>query len=290
MSAAAATFGEERRRLDPFGRAAVSLFAVPPVVFLILAFVVPLSVVLGAAVFDGDGVSISRYAAFFAQEGNRTMVLNTFVYGVVTALVCAALGFPLGYAIARAGRRMQVTLIVLTFLPLCTSIIVKAFAITLILKSNGPVNSLLLMLGVVDEPVRLIFTRTALFVGSMNAFLPFAVLPVFAVLAERGRDLEEAAASLGCSPAFTLFHVVIPTAFPGIVAGFSIVAAQAISAYVVPTLLIGDRFRVLARGAYDAYVLNDGAGAAVAATILLALSLGVVACANRLSGRAERPA
>jgi putative spermidine/putrescine transport system permease protein len=182
---------------------------------------------------------------------------------------------------------MQVTLIVLTFLPLCTSIIVKAFAITLILKSNGPVNTALLALGIVDEPVRLIFTRTALFIGSMNAFLPFAVLPVFAVLAERGRDLEEAAASLGCSPAFALFHVVIPTAFPGIVAGFSIVAAQAISAYVVPTLLIGDRFRVLARGAYDAYVLHDPAGAAVAATILLLLSLTVVASANRLSRKAE---
>jgi putative spermidine/putrescine transport system permease protein len=266
-------------------RLSVSLLALPPALFLILAFAVPIAVVLLLAVRGADGFTFAHLANFLASPISRSMVVNTVVYGVGTAVLCCALGFPLGYTIARAGRRLQVLLIVLTFLPLCTSVIIKAFAITILLKSNGIVNAALLWLGLIDAPVRLIFTEIALFVGSFNVFLPFAVLPIFAVLAERGRDLEDAAATLGCRPSFTLFRIVLPLSRPGLLAGFSIVAAQAMSAYVVPTLLIGDRFKVLSRGAYDAFVLHNAVGAAVAALILLLLALTVVALANRLGGR-----
>jgi putative spermidine/putrescine transport system permease protein len=264
---------------------AVSLLAVPPALFLALAFATPIAVVLLMAVRGADGLTFAHIANFLASPISRAMVVNTVLYGVATGALCGALGFPLGYVIARAGRRLQVLLIVLTFLPLCTSVIIKAFAITILLKSNGMVNATLLWLGLIDAPVRLIFTEAALLIGSFNVFLPFAVLPVFAVLAERGRDLEDAAATLGCRPSFTLFRIVLPLARPGLLAGFSIVTAQAMSAYVVPTLLIGDRFKVLSRGAYDAFILHNSVGAAVAALILLLLALTVVAIANRLGGR-----
>lgn len=270
-------------------RLAVSLLAVPPALFLALAFATPIAVVLLMAVRGTDGLTFAHIANFLASPISRAMVFNTVLYGVATGALCCALGFPLGYMIARAGRRLQVLLIVLTFLPLCTSVIIKAFAITILLKSNGMVNAALLWVGLIDAPVRLIFTETALFIGSFNVFLPFAVLPVFAVLAERGRDLEDAAATLGCRPSFTLFRIVLPLARPGLLAGFSIVAAQAMSAYVVPTLLIGDRFKVLSRGAYDAFILHNSVGAAVAALILLLLALTVVAVANRLGGRGAGP-
>jgi putative spermidine/putrescine transport system permease protein len=266
-------------------RLAVSLLALPPAVFLTLAFATPIAVVLMLAVRGEQGLTFAHLANFFASPVSRTMIVNTVVYGIGTGALCCALGFPLGYAIARAGRRLQVLLIVLTFLPLCTSVIIKAFAITILLKSNGIVNATMLWLGIIDAPVRLIFTEVALFAGSFNVFLPFAVLPVFAVLAERGRDLEDAAATLGCRPSFTLFRIVLPLARPGLLAGFSIVAAQAMSAYVVPTLLIGDRFKVLSRGAYDAFVLHNAVGAAVAALVLLLLALTVVGIAHHLGGR-----
>lgn len=266
-------------------RVGVSLLAVPPALFLAFAFATPIAVVLLMAVRGADGFTFAHLANFFASPINRMMIVNTVIYGVATGVLCCALGFPLGYVIARARRRLQVLLIILTFLPLCTSVIIKAFAITILLKSNGLVNGALMWFGITDAPVRLIFTEIALFIGSFNVFLPFAVLPVFAVLAERGREFEDAAATLGCRPSFTLFRIVLPLARPGLLAGFSIVAAQSMSAYVVPTLLIGDRFKVLSRGAYDSFVLHNSTGAAVAALILLLLALTIVAIANRLGGR-----
>jgi putative spermidine/putrescine transport system permease protein len=282
VSASIAAPRAERKRAST--TLAASLLAVPPVAFLVAAFAVPMAIVFLLAVRGPEGFTLQHLVAFFAAPAGRTMVANTIAYGIGTGTICCVLGFPLGYVISRAGPRTQVALIVLTFLPLCTSVIIKGFAITLLLKSNGIVNSALMALGIIDAPVRLIFTEFALFVGSVNVFLPFAVLPVYAVLAERGRDLEDAAATLGCSPAFALLRIVLPLARPGLVAAFSIVAAQAMSAYVVPTLLIGDRFRVLSRGAYDAYILHDPVGASVAALVLLVTALAIVAVANRFLG------
>lgn len=284
MTVVAAELPRRPARVDP-ARVAVSLLAVPPVVFLLIAFATPVCVILALSVIGPGGLTTAHFAAFFSRPLNVEAVFNTVGYGVATALLCCIVGFPLGYRIARAGRRWQMVLIVLTFLPLCTSVIIKAFAITVLLKSNGIVNGMLIWLGIIDEPVRLIFTQVALLIGSLNLFLPYAVLPVFAVLAERGRDLEDAAATLGCSPSFTLFRIVLPMAAPGLVAGFSIVAAQAISAYVVPTLLIGDRFKVLSRSVYDAYVLNNAVGASVASLLLLVLALIVVVTANAIGHR-----
>lgn len=285
MSASLALAALPTGRTRLAGTLAVPLLALPSLFFLALAFVVPLVVVLSFAFWGEAGMTLTHFFDFFRNPLHSWAVLRTLVFALATGALAILLGFPLGYMMARSSPRMQTLLMIATFLPLSTSVIVKSFAITVALKSNGFVNATLIQLGIIDAPMRLIFTEAALIFGALNVFLPFAVLPVYAVLVARGENLEAAAASLGCGPWFTLFHVTLPNAMPGIIAGFSIVVAQAISAYVVPTLLIGDRFRVLSRIVYDSYVMDLPERAAVASLVLLVLAVVVNGFASKFGLR-----
>ncbi len=147
--------------------------------------------------------------------------------------LCAGAG-PAGLALGAAGRTL--------FLPLAASVIVKAFAWTILLRSDGIVNETLIALGIIEDPIRMIFTETALIVGAVNIFLPFMILPIYAIVAQLDSRYAEAAATLGASPLVTFFRVILPLTLPGIIAGVALVFSLSVSAYVVPTLLIGERY------------------------------------------------
>jgi putative spermidine/putrescine transport system permease protein len=130
----------------------------------------------------------------------------------------------------------------------------------------------------------MIFTETALIVGSVNIFLPFMILPIYAVVAQLDHRLSEAAATLGASPLVAFCRVIVPLTLPGIIAGVALVFSLSVSAYVVPTLLIGEKYPTLATTIAKAYLLarEPGFGAA-AGVVLLAIAIAVVALSARLS-------
>jgi len=261
----------DRERLTAFG------FALPS--FLIIAgiFALPLALLLGVSVVGPDGLTFANYSRLLGTPYYLGVIWNSLRLGLLTTLIALAVSYPAAFALARARGAVRSLLLATLFLPLAASVIVKAFAWTIILRSDGIVNQVLMALHIIEDPIRMIFTETALIVGSVNIFLPFMVLPIYAVVAQLDPRLSEAAATLGASPLVTFAGVIVPMTLPGIIAGVALVFSLSVSAYVVPTLLIGERYPTLATTIAKAYLLarEPGFGAA-AGVVLLTIAIIVV--------------
>ncbi|MDB5373472.1 MAG: transporter permease, partial [Belnapia sp.] len=196
------------------------------------------------------------------------------------------LGYPAAFALSRARGYWQVVLYALVFLPLTDSIIVKSFGWGIVLRRDGILNWLLLNAGLVERPVRLIFTEGALYAGMINVFLPFMVLPIYSVVRMMDPRLPDAAATLGASPWFRFTRVTLPLSLPGVVAGCSLVFSLAVSAYVTPSLLMGDRYMTMSMVMAKAFLnLRDWQLGAAMAAVLLAVAACVVVGASLLQKR-----
>ena len=185
----------DRERMTALG------FALPS--FLILAgiFALPLLLLLGVSVIGPDGPTFANYRRLLGTPYYLGVIWNSLRLGLLTTIITLAISYPAAFALARARGVVRSLLLATLFLPLAASVIVKAFAWTILLRSDGVVNQALMALGIIEDPIRMIFTETALIVGSANIFLPFMILPIYAVVAQLDPRLSEAAATLGASPA-----------------------------------------------------------------------------------------
>lgn len=269
----------------PAGLILLALFALP----LGLLFAVSLQAPPGGGPGEGPGLSLAAYERLLTTPHHLGAVWNSLKLSLTVTVLTLLVGYPASFAIARAKGGWRSLMLGCLFLPLAASVIVKAFAWTILLRSSGIINTVLLGLGIVDAPVRMIFTETALIVGAVNVFLPFMILPVFAVVAQLDPRLSEAAATLGANPVAGFLKVTLPVTMPGIVAGVALVSALSVSAYVVPTLLIGERYPTLASTIAKAYLLTrEPAFGAAAGVLLLAIAVAIVVLSSRLSGREGR--
>ena len=230
-----------RLRVDPF-----VLLAAPGLLYLAILFALPLAILLFRSFQASDGTfSIAGYIAFFSDPHNLSVTWRTLKVAILSTLLCLVLAYPTAFALARARGIVQSLILVAMVLPLSVGVIVKAFSWSIVLRSDGIVNQTLLALGLVEAPVRLLFTETALVIGSANVFLPFMVLPIYAVVRQIDPELSPAAASLGAGPFFRFFQVVLPLTLPGVIAGVACVFSLAISMYVIPSLLVGERLSTM---------------------------------------------
>ena len=267
----------DRERLTAFG------FALPSFLILSLVFVLPLALLLGVSVIGPEGPTLANYRRLFGTAYYLGVIWNSLRLGLLTTILTLAVSYPAAFALVRARGGVRSLLLATLFLPLAASVIVKAFAWTILLRSDGVVNQTLMALGIIEDPIRMIFTETALIVGSVNIFLPFMILPIYAVVAQLDARLSEAAATLGASPLVAFARVIVPLTLPGVIAGVALVFSLSVSAYVVPTLLIGERYPTLATTIAKAYLLarEPGFGAA-AGVVLLAIAIFVVALSTQL--------
>jgi putative spermidine/putrescine transport system permease protein len=272
----------DRERALAFG------FSAPAFLILAGVFALPLALLLGVSVIGADGVTFANYSRLYGTAYYLGVIWNSLRLALLTTVIALAIGFPASFALARARGVVRSLLLATLFLPLAASVIVKAFAWTILLRSDGVVNQALIALGVIHDPIRMIFTETALIVGSVNIFLPFMILPIYAVVAQFDSRLSEAAATLGASPLVAFWRVTVPLTLPGVIAGVALVFSLSVSAYVVPTLLIGERYPTLATTIAKAYLLarEPGFGAAAGVTLLV-IAILVVALSARLA-REER--
>lgn len=272
-------------RLDRF-----ALLAAPGLVYLGLIYALPLALLLVRSLRDAEGaLSLASYVAFFADPFNMTILWRTLRVAALTTLLALAIAFPTAFALARARGAAQTIILAAMVLPLSVGVIVKAFAWSILFRTQGPVNQALMGLGLVDQPVRLLFTETALVIGAANVFLPFAVLPIYAVVRQIDPALPAAAASLGASPLFRFTRVIAPLTLPGVIAGGAFVFSLAVSMYVIPSLIVGERQQVLSMLIARSFLfLRDEQLGATVSTILLTIAVAVVMgsvwLAARLSG------
>lgn len=266
------------------------LLSLPALGAYAVLFVVPLGLLLADSVRGPSGWTGAIYVRFLSSAYNWAVIGRTLRLASLCTLICVVLGYPAAFALAATRGRVQSLLIAVLLLPLSVSVIVKAFGWTVLLRANGAVNLLLQALHVTDAPVRLLFTETGLLLGITNIFLPFMVLPLFAVVRQIDPRLGDAAATLGSAPLHRFLFVTLPLTLPGLMAGVTLVFSLSIAAYVIPNLLMGDTYQTLPTVIATSFLfLQDSGRGSAAGVILLGLSLtvivGSVALTRRLSGR-----
>jgi putative spermidine/putrescine transport system permease protein len=174
------------------------------------------------------------------------ILLRTLWISFVVTLVCILLGYPLAFLIATAPPRRAKILILLVLLPFWTSLLVRTAAWVIVLQKAGVVNDTLLFLGLIDEPLTLIFNRTGVYIAMVHILLPFMVLPLYSVMKGISPDHMRAAASLGARPAAAFFSIYLPQSMPGLAAGCLLVYVIALGFYITPALIGGGSDQMLA--------------------------------------------
>lgn len=264
----------------------MAALALPGVGYMLVVFAGPLLVLLVASLYGPDGLSVDGYRRILGDPYYHGVIWNSVKLGLGTTVLALILGYPAAFALARAKGYVQVLLFTLIFLPLTVSIIVKTFGLTLLFRRDGLINWGLQGLGITDGPIRLVFTEFSLFVGMVNVFLPFMILPIYSVVRMIDARLVDAAACLGAGPAYRFNHVILPLSLPGIIAGVSLTFSLAVSAYVTPSLLIGDRFMTMSRIMAKSYLnLRDFQLGSSMAVLLLGIAIVVILASAWLSER-----
>jgi ABC-type spermidine/putrescine transport system permease subunit I len=252
--------------------------ALPAIIYLIVFLVLPLGSLFSFAFLSVErGVvqpgtfSLEHFAEALSDSLFWKVAWRSFWVGVVSTLLCLLFAYPLAYLYTRWGDLARRLLLVAVVAPLLTSAIVRTYAWIVILGGRyGLVNSLLIDLGVITRPLRILNTDIAVIIGMTQIHLPFMILPLIAALAARDPDQEHASLALGASRLQTFFRVTVPQSVPGITAGCAIVFALSYTNFLIPQLLGGGNYATLALQVYEfVIVILDWTKGAVRASLLL---------------------
>ncbi|SEB02569.1 ABC transporter permease [Rubrimonas cliftonensis] len=265
----------------------IALLAAPGLLYLAALYALPLALLLTESLRDAEGaLSLAAYVEFFADPFNRGVLWRTLRVAALTTLLALALAYPTALALSRARGWAQTAILVAMVLPLSVGVIVKAFAWSILFRANGAINGALMGLGVIDAPIRMLFTETALIIGAANVFLPFMVLPIYAVMRQLSPALPEAAATLGAGPFFRFFRVTLPLTLPGVIAGAAFTFSLSVSMYVIPSLIVGERQQTLSMLIARSFLfLRDEQLGATISAILLLIAIAVVLGSSWLAAR-----
>ena len=258
------------------------LLLAPNVLWLALFMLGPIVMLGTISLHDyqaGVGIlgtwGVDNYARFLGDPFYRDVLWRTLSMGAATTLGCLLLGFPLAFALSHLrGFRRSVLYFVL-LLPLLTSAVVRTFGWMILLGNNGFINRTLILLGVLDDPLRMMYSVTGIVIALVEVLLPFMVLALDAALLNIDPHLYEAAQNLGARKARIFFRVTLPLVVPGIVSGSVLVFTLAVSAFVTPSLIGGPRIKLMATLIYQQSMglLNWPFGAAIAFVMLLTILL-----------------
>ena len=254
-------------------------------------FVVPMLLMLGASVMTRGvyggvepGFTFEHYRRFF-EPLYLAVLGRTALWAAGAAVACLLLGFPVAWVIARSGRHRG-ALLFLVVLPFWTSFLVRTFAMIFLLRDTGLINSLLLGLGAIREPIQLLYTPFAVLLGLIYGFLPFMVLPIYASLEKLDPALLEAAEVLGARPVARFFTVILPQAMPGVIAGSLLVFVPALGSFVTSDLLGGAKQVMIGNLVQNQFtVARNWPFGSAASFVVMALVLFAVMIALRLRDR-----
>ncbi|MCK0209960.1 ABC transporter permease [Starkeya koreensis] len=245
-----------------------------PLIYLIVFFVTPLGMVVVDSFSNPAGeLTLANYAAVLGEAYYWQVLGYTLWIALVTCVATLLLGYPLAYYMSLIEHRRTVRRVcfILILMPLFTSNIVRSFGWIVLLGREGLVNETLLLLGIIDRPLRLLSTEVAIIVGMIYVMLPFMVLAIASVLQNMNGSLREASRDLGATAFATFVKVTLPLSAPGIVAGTLIVFTLSISSYVTPRIMSGGRSVVSSMLIYDQFMLvfNPFLGSAIAVVLLV---------------------
>jgi putative spermidine/putrescine transport system permease protein len=269
------------------------LFAVLLVAFLLpVGLLVPTSLhpyVPGRGI--AEGWTVAHYVRIVTDDFYLEIIGRTLWLGLVVTVLALVIGYPLAYFLARSTSRWRHWLTILVVFPLLLNLVVRTFGWIALLARRGLVNQALIGLGIVADPLRLMYNFTGLLIGLTHIFLPFMVLVLVAVIQNIPRDVEDAARTLGSGWWSTFVRVTLPLSVPGILSGSILVFVLTISALVTPRLLGGPTYKVASTLIYEQFLqLLDWPAGAAMSLFMTALVLAVIALSMRLARRWEAPA
>ncbi|SIQ85619.1 putrescine transport system permease protein [Rhizobium sp. RU33A] len=268
------------------------LLIVPPFLWLGVMFLLPTLLVLAIALsstrvgmppyeplltWDGAMLSISlnfENLQFVLRDGLYAHAyLTSLKVAMISTLLTLLIAYPLAYGISSCRRPWRSVLVFLVIVPFWSSLLIRVYAWMAILSNDGLLNSLLLAMGVIDQPLQILNTQTAVYIGIVYTYLPFMVLPIYSNLADRDRSLLEAARDLGCSRFSSFWRVTFPLSLSGVVAGCALVFIPVVGEFVVPDLLGGADTQMIGRTIWVEFFNNRDWPVAASVTVLLVLLL-----------------
>ncbi|WHX66201.1 ABC transporter permease [Peribacillus frigoritolerans] len=260
------------------------LLLLPGVLFLTIFMIIPILLTIGTTFFhEGGGFSIQGYLDFFQDRYFIEILLTTLRVSLFTTIICILLGFPAAYYISKLKQRKKAIMLLLTIFPLLTSPVVRSFSWMVIIGKNGVVNKLLMGMGLIEKPLDILYTPTAIIIGLVHLFLPLIIVTLVGVMENIETDLLKAAESLGASRLAVFSKVIIPLSVPGLVIGSILVFVGSFTAYTTPALL-GGKQRVISTFLYqNAITLNEWQVASIVATIMIAVTVLIISIMNGLA-------
>ncbi|MDI1246376.1 MAG: ABC transporter permease subunit [Rhodoferax sp.] len=284
-----------------------------PFVWLILFFLFPFLILLYISFVDmGNDISpfkpiwdsstgllklkYENYWSIFRTGDDgllfKTIYIEAYVrsiwYALCTALLCLLIGYPFSYFIARAKPSVRPALLMMVMLPFWTSFLLRVYAWKGILADQGVINQLLMALGLIQEPLQMLYTNVSMLVGMTYVYLPFMVLPLYANLVKMDFRLLEAAHDLGASPFKAFWLITVPLSKAGIIAGFMLVFIPSVGEFVIPSLLGGPENIMIGRVVWDEmFTSNNWPRATALAVVMIGLIVVPLAIYYHYTGEQE---
>ncbi|MHC8397522.1 ABC transporter permease subunit [Pseudomonas sp. LB3P93] len=272
-----------------------------PFIWLFLFFMLPFFIVLKISFAEAD-VAIPPYTeiySFIDQKlqvllnlGNYAMLAGDELYiaaylgslkmALISTILCLLIGYPMAYAIASARKEMQTVLVLLIMMPTWTAILIRVYAWMGILSNNGLLNGFLMTMGWIDEPLQILNTNLAVYIGVVYSYLPFMILPLYANLVKHDNSLLEAASDLGSSTFNSFWKITIPLSKNGIVAGCMLVFIPVVGEFVIPELLGGPETLMIGKVLWQEFFNNrDWPVASALAVVMLLILIVPIILFNR---------
>ncbi|PZX34690.1 Spermidine/putrescine transport protein; ABC transporter permease protein [Cupriavidus phytorum] len=280
----------------PFAGAAPWLLSGPALLLFCAMLLVPLLLtgLLSLHAFDGTrgvlpAMTAANYLEILGDSYYHEIFLRTAGMALAVTVLAVVFGVPETLILSRMRSPWRGLFLIVILGPLLISVVVRTLGWAILMGNNGLINETLQWLGLVDAPVKLVFTQTGVIIALTHVMMPFMVISVWASLQKLDPQVEQAGQAFGASP-FTVFRrVILPQILPGILSGSIIVFALSASAFATPAILGGRRLKVVATAAYDEFLntLNWPLGAAIAVLLLIANVIVIVGC-NRLVERRFR--
>ena len=269
-----------------------------PYVWLLVFFLIPFLIVLKLS-FAQIEIAIPPYTPLLDWVDDTQLTISVFVdnyllltdddlywraylnsvwIALTATIITLLVGYPIAYAMARAPREWRLALVMLVILPFWTSLLIRVYAWKSILATEGFLNQFLLWIGLIDQPLILLNTNLAVYIGIVYSYLPFMVLPLYATLERMDLSLMEAAMDLGCRPLKSFWVITVPLSKPGIVAGCFLVFIPALGEFVIPDMLGGSDTLMIGKILWDEFFRNRDwpLSSAIAVILLMILVIPIV--------------
>ena len=218
----------------------------PAALFLTIIFAMPVGVMLLKSITDPT-LGPQNFLKLIESSVYIGALSNTVIVSASVTALCVLLGYPMAYLMAHSSERIRRILIFIVLVPFWSSILVRTFAWMVLLQNKGLINSVLINIGIIDFPLRLIYNRTGVLIGMVHILLPFLILPLYSVLTRIDESYTSAASSLGASPVKNFLRVYLPLSLPGIASGAVLVFVMGLGYYITPALLGGPKDLMIAQ-------------------------------------------